>query len=54
MKKIIALLLTVAMVLSLAACSKDSGTGDNTGNTGSTDSSASQSDFKIGVVLVGD
>ncbi len=54
MKKIIALLLTVAMVLSLAACSKESKTDDNAGNTGTTDSSASKSDFKIGVVLVGD
>ena len=53
MKKIVALLLVAAMVLSLAACSSESG------NSGSSDSNNSNvtpapSDFKVGVVLVGD
>lgn len=48
MKKIIALLLAAVMVMSLAACSKDSS------NNGGSSNDSAKSDFKIGVVLVGD
>ena len=48
MKKVIALLLVAAMVMSLAACNK------GTTNEGGSEGGSAKSDFKVGVVLVGD
>lgn len=52
MKKILALILTVAMVLAMGAILAGCGSTDDTASSGSGDSAAS--DIKIGVILVGD
>ncbi len=49
MKKLFALLLAIVMVLSLVACGSES-----TDSEGTADSDAATSDFKMGVILIGD